>query len=227
LTVTDACGNVDSISHNVNVINSIPPSMPIQANLVQDCNAPSLPAAPSASSLCSNASVQDLSHRTNGECSSSYILNRVFQATDLCGNSDMLNYTITVRDARAPIFTSFPADTTVQCTPPAASAVQLADLCDTNPLLAGPFEQRIPGTCSQDYTLLRTWSACDHCGNCVNRTQTNNVQNVLPPTWTSALPINEAFNCSADYPVQPTAVDACGNPINVIHSAQNQTARYL
>jgi hypothetical protein len=121
--------------------------------------------------------------RTNGNCLNNYTLTRTWRATDLCGNSTTRAQVITVQDTQAPNFTSsLPANTTVTCAPnciPVAPALTATDNCGSATVTMQ--EQQTTGDCTTGYTVTRTWTATDACGNSKQHTQ---VFTVLPtPTF--------------------------------------------
>lgn len=87
-------------------------------------------------------------------------------ATDDCGNES--SYTIYVRvvDTKAPVLTNTPIDVTInvkngETVPPPAN-VGVTDDCDKSPKISFT-ESSEPKECG--YTLTRSWTAVDHCGN--------------------------------------------------------------
>lgn len=52
---------------------------------------------------------------SNQICANKYTITRTYRATDICGNSSTCAQTIVVNDAIAPIFTSQPANITLEC----------------------------------------------------------------------------------------------------------------
>ncbi|MTB52224.1 hypothetical protein E1J53_0014705, partial [Lewinella sp. W8] len=67
------------------------------------------------------------------------------------------------------------------------------------------------GECSGDYTLTRTWTATDICGNTNEHVQVLTVEDVTPPMFVEELPGNETLECTDDIPEAPTltATDDC------------------
>src|SRR5207247_9148488 len=64
-----------------------------------------------------------------------------------------------------------------------------------------------PGTCPGNYSITRTWTAKDACGNTSTATQTINVQDVTPPVI-SALPAVSTIDCNQSPTwTTPTATD--------------------
>src|SRR5206468_2289207 len=103
--------------------------------------------------------------KTGGNCPGDYSLLRTWTATDACGNHSSVHQTVTVIDTTAPVLAAAPADVTVQCdaVPPQAT-LTATDNCDPSPTVT-PTEVKTGGNCPGDYSLLRTWTATDACGN--------------------------------------------------------------
>ncbi|MBA0885614.1 HYR-like domain-containing protein, partial [Flavobacterium undicola] len=76
---------------------------------------------------------------------------------------------ITVKDTTAPVLSEAPADLTAECSAvPTATAADLTatDNCDANPVVSyKEVKSNISETCASNYTLTRTWTAKDACGN--------------------------------------------------------------
>ena len=68
-----------------------------------------------------------------------------------------------------------------------------------------------PGDCAGEYSVTRTWTATDACGNTSTASQTINVIDVTAPVI-AALPGPRTIECPAT-PVfaTATATDACGS----------------
>jgi len=108
-----------------------------------------------------------------GSCFDSYLLQRTWQATDLCGQTVSKVQTIFVNDVTPPTLSAPPADISVKCghVPPAdTNAVTALDNCDpigTTSIVV--FDTPPNAPCGS--TITRTWVATDFCGNSANVTQ--------------------------------------------------------
>ncbi|NOY48535.1 MAG: gliding motility-associated C-terminal domain-containing protein, partial [Chlorobi bacterium] len=164
-----------------------------------------------ATDNCGTASVTFNETRTDGNCDSNYTLARTWTATDLCGNETTHTQTITVQDTTAPAFVeALPADATVECdSVPTADVLTATDNCGTATVTFN--EVRTDGNCDSNYTLARTWTATDLCGNETTHTQTITVQDTTAPTFVEALPIDVTIECDAVVPTADvlTATDNC------------------
>ena len=96
-------------------------------------------------------------------------LTRTFTATDDCSSS--ATQTITVEDTTAPEFTSVPADYTVECSDemPMDDATASDNCSDVSITVES---ETTMGDCAGNYTIIRTFTATDACGNSTSATQT-------------------------------------------------------
>ena len=115
-------------------------------------------------------------------CGGSSAVSVVFTATDDCGNSSNSVATFTLTDTTAPTFNeALPADETVQCDAvPTAPTLTATDLCSTTATVSYS-ETSTPGSCTNSYTLQRTWTASDACDNEVSHVQTLSVIDTTDP----------------------------------------------
>jgi hypothetical protein len=144
---------------------------------------------------------------------------------DECGNSNVISQTITVQDTTAPVFTTAaPANVTVECNMvPAQPDLAATDNCSAN-VTVTKAEQRINGTCASSYTLIRTWTATDECGNDTTITQTITVADRTKPVFILPIPADTTVNCDA-IPVPPVlgATDNCSPAVGITFNEQHIT----
>jgi large repetitive protein len=116
-----------------------------------------------------------------GACAQEYTITRTWTATDACGNSTTASQTITVIDTLAPVISGVGASYTVACEGNVVfSSPTASDNCDTT-LTFGYTDNTIAGACAQEYTITRTWTATDACGNSSTASQTITVIDTLAP----------------------------------------------
>ncbi|MEN8886709.1 MAG: gliding motility-associated C-terminal domain-containing protein, partial [Winogradskyella sp.] len=148
---------------------------------------------------------------TAGDCTNASVFTRMWSLTDDCDNTTTLIQTITVVDTTAPTFNeALPLDTTLECDEiPDGNSLTANDNCgDATVTLE---EAITEGSCENEYTLVRTWSATDICGNTTTHTQTINVIDTTAPTFNETLPIDINVECESVPSVETlTANDNCG-----------------
>jgi len=213
-TATDACANSASATQIVTVTDIEAPvfsGVPANANAACD-NVPA-PATPTATDNCTPGGeagipVTLVETRINGNCPYNYTLQRVWTATDDCGNTVSATQLVTVTDTSAPTFSTVPANITVECdVVPAPVAPTANDNC-SGPITPVLNETRVDGNCPANYTLQRTWTATDECGNSNRVTQTVTVRDTMAPVVT--VPPDIAVPCDAvPAPGNATATDLC------------------
>lgn len=86
-------------------------------------------------------------------------------ATDICGNTASIFFTVDVMDDMAPVFMEMPADTIIICAPlpPAPDVVLLLDSLELVTIVYT--DTMVSGPGAGQFTVTRTWTATDSCGN--------------------------------------------------------------
>ncbi len=142
-------------------------------------------------------------------------------STDTCGQSDADSSTVTVEDTTAPVLSGVPADATVECDAvPSPPVVTASDVC-AGALDVGFEEEKTDGDCPGNFTLDRTWSAIDSCGNSTEETQVLTVQDTTPPEVTPGAevlyclwPPNHQYVCFGLEDFAPQITDNCSEPVD-------------
>ncbi len=224
-TAVDQCGNTDQTTASFIIEDTSPPDFSnVPADIDVECdNLPSVD-LPNVSDDCDNAIT--VSHTDNtipGSCPGRYIIERTFLVVDDCGNSSTALQTINVSDNTAPILANVPFDVTFECSsvPELGNPVSVTDNCDPN-VTVDLTENVIPGTCPQSFTLIRTWTAIDACGNEVIASQNIFVQDVTNPTILNA-PTDLNIDCGAlpPDPVTITVFDNCDGDVDIVFEEIN------
>ena len=110
---------------------------------------------------------------------------RVLTITDLCGNTSTAEVIINLIDDDAPVFDFVPASYTIECDQPLELLDPIvSDLVDEN-VLVTLVTQTTAGSCDQEYTLTRTWTARDNCDNLTTASQTITVVDTTAPVATA------------------------------------------
>lgn len=200
LTVTDAAGNFNTCTTSVQITNVSAPTWSFQpANITVNCNSGnSYPPASTggtatAMTACGpvNATYTDATVSGPSNCQ---IINRTWTASTAGGTISYVQV-ITIQDNIAPVLTpsspSAVANVTVDaCSVPTPATVTATDNCIAPPSVSytqsspiGQAQNPDPATSGHyNYTLTRTWTALDGCGNSATPiVQTITVQDVALP----------------------------------------------
>ncbi|WP_156129385.1 hypothetical protein [Flavobacterium sp. AED] len=151
---------------------------------------------------------------TNNPC---LVISTLFVRTRSSGNSaqselkDFPGAPIQLKlcsDKTPPVISALPEATTINCPSiPAFATPTATDNCTLKSLTST--DVTTPGNCAGNYSVTRTWTATDDCGNTSTATQTINVHDVTAPVI-AALPAASTINCPAVPSfAQATATDAC------------------
>jgi len=212
----DRSGNWNSTVRVINVYDDISPTFDgaDPEDFTEDC---ALPAAVvrNASHPCQGAVPVVQNDVKLDDDIYNFRTERTWRATTLCGKTVSHTMTVTVVDVTAPEIINVPADITVDChevpTASAATVTVLPDNCCEHTLVYT--ETRTNGTCDNEYTLLRAWTATDCAGNAHTQTQTIVVNYVLPVMTSS--PANQTLEWyfGITHPVvDPTYTYTCPGP---------------
>lgn len=216
---TDHCGNSATCVQIISLDDSQAPAITCPVNVTIECTASTLPAntgTATATDNCAAAPEVTFSDVTvAGGCPQERTINRTWTATDGCGNSTACVQVIVVDDSTAPVITC-PANITIQCgenTAPVNTGTATAvDGCDGSPIVtSADVTLGGGGGCPAEYTITRTWTATDHCGNSSSCTQTIFIDDNQAPAITC--PANITIECNAS--TEPgntgtaTATDNC------------------
>jgi ribosomal protein S26 len=199
-TATDNCENETIHVQVITVEDTTAPVFVEELPQDQTVECDEVPAAVTltATDNCGTAIVSIEEVRTDGDCPFSYFLTRTWTATDECGNETTHVQVITVEDTTAPVWDQvMPADITVECdgVPAAPAVVTASDNCDADVLVEFT-EVRTDGSCLDSYTLTRTWTATDNCGNETIHVQVITVEDTTPPTWDQVMPVDITVECN-------------------------------
>jgi hypothetical protein len=187
---TDACGQTASCAQIITVNDQTPPTITCPANITVSCAsevpAPN-PGSVTTSDNCSGTIV--VTHVgdviTNQTCANRFTLTRTYHAADACGNSATCAQIITVNDLTAPVIVC-PADITITNTdstaPQNTGTATASDNCGGTTSVTFS-DVIIEGQCDVEFTINRTWTATDVCGNTSSCLQVVNVAGIccVPP----------------------------------------------
>ena len=132
---------------------------------------------------------------------------RTWTAEDFCNNSTQAITVITVDDLTPPTLNA--EAVTINCAAYAAAndfgGWSATDNVDSD--VAVTWVDAVPSDATGCYTVVRTITAVDDCGNTSEVDQILNVEDTTPPTFTD-IPSDQVVACS-EQPYAPAAVDDC------------------
>ena len=134
-------------------------------------------------------------------------ITRTYSIKDLCGNTTLCQQIIIVNDTEPPVLNGVPDDLTVDCDGvPVAAEVTATDNCGAELSYS---EERTDGDCPYEYTLTRTWTAIDDCGNETEEQQIITVVDDSAPELQGTLPEGETeiLACTAEIPEGPSEAE--------------------
>lgn len=226
-TAKDPCGNSATAVQTITLIDTSPPVIgTTPADVTIACTDPT-PTAPvvTVSDDCDPSPQLSMNEeKVNGNCDGNYTLIRTWTAEDACGNTTAKVQMITVIDEEAPVFTSTPSDITVSCelVPDGDGQVVAMDLCNT-PVLYSWQDDVIPGTCTGQYTINRTFQVNDGCGNTATYVQHIEVYDETPPVFSSQ-PDEVTISCSPNEPLpQPEVEDLCDPQVDLTYTILSES----
>lgn len=217
-TASDECGNASTHVQTISVGDNTGPDLigDLPGDIMVSCD--NIPIAPiiSVTDACGSAEIVYSELTNAGSCGSEYQLIRTWFATDECGNTSSHQQTISVIDDSAPVFDGdLPANVSVNCDAiPAAPQLTATDNCGVVQVEFSEIE--VSGSCAGNFTIIRTWTATDDCGNGSSHVQTIQVISENAPQFTGILPANISVACD-EIPeaATVTGIGNCGLSVNI------------
>ena len=220
---TDACGNTASCAQMITVNDQTPPTITCPGNVSVTC-ASQVPLGSNTAAVTSDncggaVTVTFADVISNQICANRFTITRTYRAIDACGNTATCAQTITVNDQTAPTITC-PGNISVTCASQvpvgSTTAVTTSDNCGgaVTVTFADVITNQI---CANRFTITRTYTAIDACGNTATCAQTIIVNDQTAPTITC--PGNVSVTCASQVPVGSTTAvttsDNCGGAVTV------------
>jgi hypothetical protein len=232
-TLVDDCGNSLAQTQVITVLDTTPPTFTVPADitLYTDANCSYSLAVSVTGDVtdeddnCTSVLDATFTDVSVPGCEGTEVVTRTWILVDDCGNSLVQTQVITVLDTTSPTFT-VPADITIysdaNCVYDATVAAT-GDVTDeddncTSVLDATFSDVTVPGSCSGNWTITRTWTLVDNCGNSLVQTQVITVLDTTPPTFTVPANITLYTDAGCTY---STATSITGD---VTDEADNCTA---
>gem|GEM_PF-613071 len=196
--VEDACGNSNSHQQIITVIDETAPifNEELPQDMTLDCAHPEA-AVLTAYDNCTDVTVEFEEAIEAGDCPNSYTVTRTWTAADLCGHVISHTQVITVIDETAPTGTAHTAF--VDCAEyrdfpdQLFGDVEAMDNCDddvtitwdveADSLLEVNAEINVPASSTGCYTILRTYTLTDDCGNSTDIEQIIEVEDNTAPIY--------------------------------------------
>ncbi len=174
-TATDALGNVETCVQIITVVDTQAPIiMGVPADITVSCNqVPEPDMSPWAIDGCKDwlaVTVDD--EVVKGLCEGTYTINRIWSATDDCGNTGTAVQVISVVDDIAPVF-NCTVDKLIKAS---CEAIPAPELCTANDNCGPDVDAVATDVLTQDqdglWYIERTYTAADDCGNAATMVQT-------------------------------------------------------
>ncbi len=180
--VTDVCGNVNSYTQTITIVDTLAPVVICPSAQVLmaldgvDEIIPDYSLIASIDDPCTDYAdliiVQTPVAGTNLPLGS-YTIN--ISVTDLCGYTSDCDFTLHVYDTSGLYMTGFPSDTLVDCehplTPILLGTGSAYSTCPVATVSYSKVDVFVPGPCDGADTIVRNWTASDDCGNFALYTQ--------------------------------------------------------
>lgn len=223
---TDVCGNSATCQQIITVNDNVAPTLLTCPAAVTVTCAALVPAVNTAlvtaSDNCAGAvTISFISDVISGQtCANRYTITRTYRATDICGNFTNCVQTITVSDFTVPTLTC-PNPITLTCASqvpaPAPGTVPASDNCVGAVTVTFVSDVISSQTCTNKYSIFRTYRATDVCGNSATCGQVITVNDVLPPSINC--PQDIVVSCASQVPASNTSLvtasDNCGGTVTV------------
>ncbi len=204
LFVADDAGNMSMCLTYIVIQDNVAPVITCPANDTLDCaanTAPQLLGFATAVDNCpNNVTVTFSDVLVSGTGPVCEVLTRTWKAQDLANNINTCNQLISLVDTIKPVLSAYPPDETISCsTPlPAPATITATDNCSS--LVTVLFDQDTiniaQGPCGQfNYTIVRTRTAVDDCGNTEIHSRLINVEDITEPEF-AGMPDTLVLNTS-------------------------------
>ena len=172
-----------------------------------------------AATIVGDTSAQMIEVEGNGTCDSSFTLSLV--VTNVGGCTSTCSMTVYMMDTLSPVITDVPDSLFLQCASgvPVASpdSITVTDNCVGSLVLTVTDSITNDTVCPNQFTLTRTWTATDTCGNIATAIQIITVFDSIPPVL-YGVPADTGICCadSIPPPANVTALDSCDGSVPVV-----------
>lgn len=180
-SATDNCGNKNTVEVVYTFVDTTAPVVYAPNGGQFSCDQDIVFGEASAEDLCSEVvSILFEDEEIAGECQGERTVIRTWFATDACGNIGYATSTYYVFDNSAPIFESIDETTTIECSSliPSTNYVVTDNCSNVSVHVDEAIED---GECAGEYSIIRTFTATDDCGNSAQATHTIHVVDTTAP----------------------------------------------
>jgi hypothetical protein len=208
-TVTDACGNSNSATQILYVVDEFAPvliGVPADTAIVCGANLPvSVTTATDNCTADGDIILSVEEQIVSADCGS--IILRIYSASDACGNTTSITQQITLIDNAAPLFVTVPVATSINCGD--ESGLTDAYAIDACSQVTISENRIISDDCSGSF--IRVFTATDGCGNSTTAEQVVTVIDTEGPSF-AGVSQTISRNCNDEVPVADViAVDGCSS----------------
>ena len=196
----DQCGNETLGTQTIEVSDTVPPTfLVVPSDTLLSCADPMLDALPMpvAEDNCGLEALTVSSTVEDGDCPNAYVLTRLFEAVDACGNVAQAMQTVEVFDDEAPVLVGNDV-TTVECAAEDAGALlqawlddhgglSVTDNCTPADAVVWSFPEGIAlsDSCDANGQVTVEFVATDACGNAATKDATFALVDNTPPYFIS------------------------------------------
>jgi len=219
---TDSCGNMATCVQIISFQDTTPPTVTCPPDRELQCGGDPGPAntgSATGADGCSAVTITFADTPIPANCTGQPGIDRMWTATDACGNTTTCLQHIVFVDTTPPTIVC-PPDAVVECgspsDPDATGRPTASDNCggtilvdSTDEIVATSPDAECAGT-----TITRTWTATDPCGNVASCIQIISFQDTTPPTIQCAGDVTVGA-CNNVVTFQATASDIC-DPVPTI-----------
>ena len=200
-TATDACGNSASFTGNFVIEDTTPASFEGDLQLEFECTEFDMDSSyVTVEDICGDVTLTWVDNEISGGCVKPvgrYL--RLYTAVDECGNVSQYEQSVLLVDNTAPELT-VPAGFTIECDQEIVYDNATATDACADPDISVEVDT-IPGfdACPNTFTIVRTFTATDDCGNESSAQQVIEVQDNTAPTL--SVPASYSAECSDPHPL--------------------------
>jgi len=215
-TATDDCGNTTVVDQYVTVVDEEAPIFNMESSSVTvECGAEVSYPTPSAIDNCAGeVAVNATTEIIPGNCANNYTEVVTYTASDVCGNTSVITFTVNHQDTTAPVWSADNVGSyTYECGTTAEVIQPVASDCSAFEYNYSDGEMVSEGCTGY---FVRSWIAVDACGNASYFTQTISFEDTTAPELTGCPEdLNLACDAEVPAPAEVTAADNCDSDVTV------------